>query len=439
MSEIATDIRKGLPHSDEAEAALLALFFNDAEETGATCAGRKLTAAHFYDAANGIMFNALMDVWQRGAPIDFATVAAALGSSLETAGGAGRINILTSFTPTFKALGEYLDIIQDRYALREIRRHCLKHATDAHSDDSKSSDVLAGLLGALAGLSGEERRKVPTLAELVKDKVRRIMADEQDKAIIATGITKLDEQSPFRLGSMPLLSGERKAGKSMLALNIAVAIAKTGGRVLYVPLEEPAAEIVDRITARITAIPINFHSKKMLTDGNFDRLNWAVDEIAKLPITIRDDLMDLSAIVAAARQFKAKHPDFTAMFVDYAQLVRVPTTKDTNREQVVATISRTLRQLSRELHIGLCLLCQLNKDGETRESKALEQDCTAMWKLSSPDENTPNERLLHIPFQRGGESNIHFKLAFFGAEARVENFAYEEEAPATNPRKNGKR
>lgn len=80
-----------------------------------------------------------------------------------------------------------------------------------------------------------------------------------------------------------------------------------------------------------------------------------------------------------------------------------------------------------ELELPLILLSQLNADGFTRESRALEQDATAMWKVGvDPDE--PNKRWIEIPWQRNGESNIRFPVTFLGYCARVENYVEHQEA-----------
>ncbi len=138
-----------------------------------------------------------------------------------------------------------------------------------------------------------------------------------------------------------------------------------------------------------------------------------------MDIDIRDDVYDLSSIVAVIRQAK----DLTLVVADYAQLIR-PNLKDSNREQEVAKISRTLRLVAMETKVPIILLSQLNEQGRSRESRSLEQDTTANWNIVFDDEE-PNERMITIPYQRNGESGIQFKVAFLGAIARVENLAYE--------------
>jgi replicative DNA helicase len=217
---------------------------------------------------------------------------------------------------------------------------------------------------------------------------------------------------------MPLLTGERKSGKSITALTIAKNVAHDGGSVLYFSLESPFPEIMDRLYAGESRIPMGLHHHTRLNEEQAAKACKAAESLGKLVFDIRDDVYDLSTMVAIIRQSEA-----TLVIADYAQLIR-PNLKDSNREQEVAKISRTLRLIAMETKKPIILLSQLNEQGRSRESRALEQDTTANWNIVF-DEDEPNERTIEIPYQRNGESGIRFKVAFLGSIARVENLAYE--------------
>jgi hypothetical protein len=74
-----------------------------------------------------------------------------------------------------------------------------------------------------------------------------------------------------------------------------------------------------------------------------------------------------------------------------------------------------------ELDIPIIILSQLNADGYTRESRALEQDSTACW-LIVEDSDDRNVRLIRVPWQRNGPSGVSFKITFLGELARAENY-----------------
>lgn len=222
---------------------------------------------------------------------------------------------------------------------------------------------------------------------------------------------------------MPLIAGERKAGKSVLSLTIATNIAKNGIPVLYFSLEDRIPKVIDRVFAGVSRVPMNKHHVQKLNDSDMSRCIDASSKLGKMPLTIRDDCYDLAVILSAMRRAVARE-EAGLIVVDYAQLVRAKA--DTRREEV-EKVSREFRLAAMELKVPLILLCQLNKDGETRESKALEMDATAMW-LISPVEDEPSQRIIDIPWQRNGESAISFPVAFFGDIARVENAAPQYKA-----------
>jgi len=417
--------KKGLPRSDEAEAAVLASFIAFPDETAALCAQRKIGSGHFQHGFYVKAFNVCMSLWERGKSVEFVNVATEYGTEeWERCEGSVKWNELTIMP--IGRLPEHLDILHDKFLAREVWKICRDVGEEAMDLAAKGEESLNALLTRAGAISAPTKRP-PTMKELVIDKFRRMESNEVDKSIVQTGLEKLDQFSPLRFGSMPLIAGERKAGKSMVAMNIAVNCAERKIRVMYFSLEMPAEELVDRIYAKIAGIPTEQHSKSAMDEDQLRKMEWASKQMALLPMDIRDDVYDLTQIAATLRHHKAMFPDLGVVVVDYAQLVRVSLGKGANREQEVAHVSRTLRLLSMELKVAMLVLCQLNKEGETRESKSLEQDCTAMWKLGSPDEKAPDERLFYIPFQRSGPSGIGFKVTYIGSLCRVLNYSGSDE------------
>jgi replicative DNA helicase len=159
-------------------------------------------------------------------------------------------------------------------------------------------------------------------------------------------------------------------------------------------------------------------------------------KLMELPIWIRDDAFDLAKIAAITRQVHRKQqtahkadanqPELFLVVMDYAQLIRGRTTNKSTREQEVSSVSRTLRLLAMETNLAICVLSQLNKDGESRESKALEQDATAGWMIQFNEED-PKVRSLYIPWQRNGDSGALVNAAFLGDIARFENLSQKED------------
>jgi replicative DNA helicase len=417
-------INQLLPASLDSERALLCSFCVDPQGGGALFAERGIGPDHFTNPIHSSLSECMMSRWTEGRPVNMRLLMKDMEDMEDAVDTAVRTSEILTHISTAAYMAEYADRVIEKFQLREIIVRTGKIFEAAWLHDANPSELIAEA-SKLATLStppsGEKSFK-----ELILDKLRRMEEGEPNDDMIPTGIALLDRQSPLRLGDMPLISGEKKIGKSILALSIATNVLMDGNAVLYFSLEDSSAKVIDRIFAGASRLPISNHHLKNLTEGEIQRATRAAHELSGKKMVLRDNVQDLLAMVAVIRQTKAKIPELVLAVVDYAQLVRCKVAKGANREQEVAAVSRTLRLLSIELKIAIIVLCQLNKEGDTRESKALEQDATAMWKLIPADGDEHNKRMLVIPFQRNGDGNIAFPVTFFGHIARVENCSDEK-------------
>lgn len=423
-----------LPQAPESEQLVLGAFMHHPREVGCLCAERKVEPEWFHIPAHAMIYRALESQWNDSKACDFIAITQILRDreELDRVGGAAFVTQLFTSLPTAANTAYHIEVMEEKRALRLGIVTCSEYSARSYHEQDDAWNLLGECASKMAAIAARATERTPSMKELLFGAVQRIQDTfdgKSDGDILPTGIEKLDRLSPLRRGDMPLISGERKAGKSILALTIAANIALTGLPVLYFSLEDPAPRVIDRLISGKSRVPLSVERIKGMTEGDFPRVQRAVSELANTKLIIRDDVYDLSGIVGVARQTKIKHPDLAAIVLDYGQLVRAKVGPQDTRQTEVAHISRTCRLLSMELHVALLLLTQLNKEGDTRESKALEQDATAMWKVSMI-EDEPKKRLLSIPFQRNGESGIGFNVSFLGDIARVENLI-EEEKPKT--------
>src|SRR5207244_8216820 len=375
-----------------------------------------LTHEHFTHFANLVIFVELAKLWEAGKPYDLIMFSQKLNSAglLEKVGGANYVTELHGFVPSPENVKYYIGILDDEYDKRRTIDICYRTAEAVKQGDATAIGRAMTELSAIPIRVAEQNYR-----QAVLDKVQRIENSEDDAEIIATGRKCLDQHSPLRKSDMPLITGERKAGKSMLALSISTNMSRNGLTVLYFSLEDRLPKVIDRLFAGISRIPIHNHTSQRI---NSELGPETAEKLIGLPFEIRDDVYDLHKIMAVARREKARH-DTGLIVVDYAQLVRASGT-ETRREEV-EKVSRELRLLAMELHVPPLLICQRNKEGETRESKALEMDATAMWRIDRTSDVENGERRLVIPWQRNGESGIAANVAFNGSLARVENLSRE--------------
>lgn len=421
---------KLLPASRDAEAMALSAFFLDAKYAGGLCAEMGITPAHFHAPHHQILHGALMDAWANGKPVDVVLMTERLHAAgqLQACGGAAEIANISGLTPTVANTRHHLEVVKEKRALREIIRQCEEVSARAHESDD-SSALVAEHMEGLSKIAAQAARGYVSMKKRALDKAARMSAEEVDADYILTGISKLDRESPMKRGDMPVITGQRKAGKSILASTITRNVCAAGGAAFYASLEQPDVEQVDRLIHGLARVPTHRDHQSKLVGNDDTKILKAIEDASKWRLDLRDDVFEITAIIGAMRQAKARWPDLHLAVVDYAQLVRGIRLKGDTREMEVASVSRMLRLAAMELRCAVILLCQVNKDGETRESMAIEQDMTAMWKLSAREEHEdeddidapdrPDIRRLSIPRQRNGRSGICFKMLFQGHIATV--------------------
>lgn len=424
-----------MPASLESERGMLCSFGIDPQTVGAMMEERGIGPDHFTTPLHSTLCERLQARWREGRPV---TMRLAMKDMEDGKEGELYTSEILTHISTASYAEEYADALVDKFHLRKI----IVATSALHEEAWAPLAESEPLLKSIADLAAISAPPAPAknFKQLLTEKLDRMHRGEPRLDIIPTGIARLDEDSPLRLGDMPLISGERKAGKSIFAISIVSNVILRGETAAIFSLEDTSAKVIDRVFAGVSRVPIIQHCLTGTSEYASGRMTTAFQLLMSKQLHIRDDVHDIGPMCAVIRQLKSRDPKFILAAVDYAQLVRARTVKGANREQEVAAVSRALRLLAMELHIAILVLCQLNKDGDTRESKALEQDATAMWKIvklpekiskngttGEDEDDNANKRMLAIPFQRNGESNIAFPVSFFGHIARVENCSDERQ------------
>jgi replicative DNA helicase len=193
--------------------------------------------------------------------------------------------------------------------------------------------------------------------------------------------------------------------------------------IMIASLEMPAAQIIDRLVAKIGGIPLRSLSEGVKTQVEMAGIHKAITIISQANLVVRDDLHDIASIVSAARAMSKQPMGLGVLLVDYIQLVRCDLSGDRSREREVAEVSRALRLLSIELGCLVIGITQLNEQGKARESRTIQQDATCVLSLSIPEDEDDKMtyRDVIIPYQRNGPSGVKTTLRFNGRTASFLN------------------
>lgn len=384
--------------------------------------GRRIGPEHF-TGANRVIFAQAISMWAERTPIDLVGLTETLRSSglLQLAGGPAYVTETYLAAGGPNSLGYHLDILEGNQRKIQLQKICFETIENLTSGGD-ATELTQTLLDQLTQGSFQSREVPCSFAEAISAKMLRMESSDTATDVLRTGIARLDELSPLRHGDMPLIAGSRKAGKSILALSIALNVARQGVPVLVFSLEDRGPKAIDRLFAGHSRIPSDRHHLSAMSYDEQTKASQSLAELAALPIHIRDDVFDLPLILSTAKELRARE-NIGLVIVDYGQLIRVTVNKGANREQEVAKMSRDLRLLAMEMNVPVIVLSQLNADGYTRESRSLEQDATAMWELGlDEDDDLRGKRWIKIPWQRNGQSGVQFPVTFLGSIARVENY-----------------
>lgn len=429
-----------LPASDIAERGVVCCFMLAPSYVHVLAGERGITKAHFHSPAMGQIFGVLCSLVESLVAVDVLLLTQRLADLgiLETVGGAAHIAELYGYLPSAANVAAYFTTLEEKATLRAIIETCGRSIEKAHDEQDDVAGVLAGLHERVTALTLKGTRDEKTFRQILRDTPTRWEETRQGLTggQLYTGFAKLDSISPIRRKHTVVISGREKSGKSALAGAI-VLNAAHACRIptLVFPLEMPSEEWVDRLLSEHGTLSQTNIQSGTLTEDEMNRAGQAINELGNAPIDIFDSIMGLGKIIAKMRQWKAKHPTGGLCILDYLQLVEPDFVKGRNREQEVALMSKTMRNVGKELDIAVIELCQLNSAGEARESRAIQQDCTAFWQvLEDTDENhqvkkgREHFRTVHVKFQRHGPRNKRIPFTFHGDWMRFREEAEEDTA-----------
>ena len=377
----------------------------------------------FYRAAHGMVYDAIIDLFDRSEVVDLVTVTNRLKQrdELEKVGGVAELDGIWDSVPAASNVVYYAQQVMDHFRRRRLIT-CAAQAFNKGFDDTLAADdVIEFVQQELIDLdSSYNRQNVVVLKNALKPALEHIveMSKRGDDIMgLRSGFRDLDRiLSGFQQSDLIIIAGRPSMGKSMLVQNIAHNVAKVGGRVLIFTLETSMQSLVLRMLARESGISFNKIRAARLRDNEWPLFTSASGTLSEMDILI-DDTPGITEteMLAKARRLHIEKP-LDLVIVDYMQLMHSARRQE-NRQQEVATISESLKRLARDLQIPVIGVSQLNRSVEQRtgnrpqlsdlrESGSIEQDADVvimMYRESYYDDEAQDDRTeLIIAKQRNG-------------------------------------
>ena len=385
-----TDIKKVPPQNLEAERAVLGAILMDNETVYTVM--EILEPPAFYQPSHRLIFSTMLDLSERGEPIDIVTLVDRLRSagSLDKAGGPDYIPTLADEVPTSAGVANYAKIVREKAVLRnliETSTEIVQDCFDAPGDVDQLLDEAERRIFAIS----EERIRSGFLSmkEIVKSSFKTIESLYEKKEHVTgvpTGFADIDElTSGFQPSDLVIIAGRPSMGKTAFCLNIAqYASMNKKLTVAVFSLEMAKEQLVMRMLCSEARIDAHRLRSGFLGQTDWPKLSTAAGRLADASIYI-DDTPALSSMEMRAKTRRLKaDKGLDLVIVDYLQLMSGRSRSD-NREQEISEISRSLKALAKELGIPVVALSQLNRGVESRmdkrpiladlrESGAIEQD-----------------------------------------------------------------
>lgn len=428
MSEFSTELGRDqlAPHSIEAEEAVLGSILLNPEALFEVLPFLK--AEDFFLVRHGWIWEAMNSLHERRDPIDYLTVVSELEQTdrLSEVGGAAYILSLINKTPSALNVEGYGHIVERMALRRRLIDAAQQVARVAHSDETDIDEVINKAEQAIFEVT--ERRLAHDLVP-VKDVVSEyfdhvsFMARHQEMVMgVPTGFIDLDRMLGGMQNSDLLIIAARPGmGKSSMLNSIVMNTARLDQRVALFSLEMSNEQLVQRFVSALTRIPSH-----KLREGKLDEKDWAefvkaTEEISRLPIHM-DDTPALSTqeLRSKARRLHLEL-GLDLIVVDYLQLMTTPFRSE-NRVQEISYISRSLKQIARELNVPLMAAAQLSRAVEQRtdkrpqlsdlrESGSIEQDSDVVmfiYRDAYYDADSPegNRTEIQIAKHRNGPTGV---------------------------------
>ncbi len=343
----AQDIHRTPPHSVEAEQGVLGSMLISPRETIAECV-EKITEEYFYVPAHRTIYNVLVDLWNAGQAIDLITFTQVLRdrSLLESVGGAAFVTSLFTFVPTAANVGYYIDIVRDKYILREIIATATESVRRAYEEQDEVNDLLDEVEQRIFAV-GEDRFKGEMLSmkEQVMSTLESIEKLFENKGAItgvSTGFRDLDKlTSGLHSSEMIVIAARPSMGKTALAMNIAEhAAIEVKLPVAIFSLEMSAQQLVQRMLCSRARVNLAKTRDGFLAEADFPKLTNAASKLAEARIFIDDSAgLTILELRAKARRLKAQQ-NVQLIIVDYLQLLRSTSRRaQDNRQLEISEIS----------------------------------------------------------------------------------------------------
>jgi replicative DNA helicase len=407
------------PHSIDAERSLLGSILIDQ----AVLSEFELAPDDFYEPRHVKIARAIVEVNASGAAVDAVTVSDALsGSSVPML----YLADLTNSVPTSIHAKSYYDIVERMAVLRGLVKagtQIVESAYKMPEDPATAIDEAEKILFQIGNRRrGSRWSNALELMNITKGRVKSIVIGGLRHGV-RSGISQIDAiTGGWQKSDLIILAARPSVGKTALATNMALSAAISGKKVAIFSIEMSAEQVGARILSSASGIPLAAIRNGAIDLVQMGELEEWADTISKLGIYVDDSPTASPSVMRSKCRKIAAERGIDLIIVDYLQLMMPDrSSKDQNKVNEVADISRALKAMAREIDVPIIALSQLSRMSEyrdtgeprlsdLRDSGAIEQDADMvlmLWRKEQPDFNKQSETVsCKIAKHRNGPTGV---------------------------------
>ncbi len=428
-----TSFLEGQPHSTEAERTVLGAILLDPDAI--IKVSDLLKADDFYDPVHRLIYQAVLELHERHEVIDFVTVSSKLADAkrVQEVGGTAFLAELASSVPTSSHVYQYGQIVKTKAVHRRIIEAGQKITGFGYEIGKPVGELLDKVEKTVFEITNtfikEKFVHIREVLDARYEKFAEMHESKDDTSVkgVPTGYMGLDQKlSGLQPSDLIVLAGRPSMGKTALALGIAQnAAIRYRKSVGIFSLEMSKEQLVDRLFASMLGVDSWKLQRGKLDDSDFQNMGPIMDELSKANIFIDDSVASsLPELRAKARRLQMEH-GLDLIVIDYLQLMSTGNDHYVgNRVQEISEISRSLKQIGRELRVPILALSQLSRAVESRpgnipqlsdlrDSGSIEQDADVVLMMYREDYYEEDS-------DRPGLTDIYVRKHRNGPTGRVE-------------------
>ena len=394
-------LKRVMPNNVEAEQSVIGAMLMDRDAI--TIASEILTVDDFYHKQYGILFEAMVELYTENVPVDLITLQNRLKekdvppeiSSLEF------VRDMITKVPTSVNVGTYAKIVSEKAALRRLIRVNEEIASACYAGKDSVEEIMEDtekkIFQVLQRKTNDEFVPIKDVVLNALDKIEAASRMKGSVTGMPTGFIDLDyKTSGFQPSDLILIAARPSMGKTAFVLNIAEYMAfRSNETVAIFSLEMSKEQLVNRLFALESRVDSQILRTGNLSDNDWSSLIEAAGVIGRSNLIIDDTPgIAVSELRSKCRKYKLEH-NLGIIMIDYLQLMQ-GSRKSESRQQEISDISRSLKEIARELQVPVVALSQLSRAVEQRpdhrpmlsdlrESGAIEQDADVVMFLYRDD------------------------------------------------------